>query len=88
MVTGRVVGCRTTRSNPTRSVIYTIDDGTGTVDLVFLGRPLVPGLRLGTRCTIEGTALAASRRLQVWNPRYRIESEGGTSLSGQGASGE
>lgn len=73
VLTGRIVRHTEKRSSPTRSALYTLDDGTGTVDLVFLGRPVVAGLCPGTRCTVEGTALLSDGRLQIWNPRYRIE---------------
>lgn len=78
VLTGRIVRYAEERSSPTGSALYTLDDGTGTVELVFLGRPVVAGLGPGTRCTVEGTALVRDGRLQIWNPRYRIEAERGS----------
>ncbi|GEM_PF-3369441 len=54
----------------------TLDDGSGQVDLLFLGRNRVPGLVVGARCHIEGTARLEHGRLTVWNPLYRLEPGG------------
>jgi hypothetical protein len=48
-------------------------DGTGEVDLFFLGRSGVPGLGVGARCHVDGTARMEHGRLTVWNPLYRLE---------------
>jgi hypothetical protein len=53
-----------------------LDDGTGQIDLLFLGRDRVPGLTGGARCHIEGTARMDHGRLTVWNPLYRLELRG------------
>jgi hypothetical protein len=50
-----------------------LDDGTGQIDLLFLGRHEVPGLDVGARCHVEGTARMDHGRLTVWNPLYRLE---------------
>ena len=50
-----------------------LDDGTGRIDLLFLGRRDVPGLGVGARCHVEGTARMDHGRLTVWNPLYRLE---------------
>jgi hypothetical protein len=51
---------------------YTLADGTGEVDLMFLGRVMVRGLDLGQRCSVEGTAANRDGQLVIWNPRYRL----------------
>jgi hypothetical protein len=53
-----------------------LDDGTGEVDLFFLGRSSVPGLGIGARCHVEGTARMEGGRLTVWNPLYRLDPTG------------
>jgi hypothetical protein len=50
-----------------------LDDTTGQIDLLFLGRERVPGLRVGARCGIEGTARMDHGRLTVWNPLYCLD---------------
>lgn len=51
----------------------TLHDGTGQIVLLFLGRRQVAGIVVGSRCTVEGTAISEGGNLVVWNPLYRIE---------------
>jgi len=64
------------RSPRPRGYRCVLDDGTGQIDLLFLGRDRVPGLSVGARCHIEGTARMDHGRLTVWNPLYRLEQRG------------
>jgi hypothetical protein len=52
---------------------YTLTDDTGEVDLMFLGRVMVPGLETGRHCSAEGRAAARDGRMVIWNPRYLLE---------------
>jgi hypothetical protein len=73
VVTGTI---RSTRTFPLGSgVAYAcvLNDGTGEIALVFLGRHSVPGVVSGACCTVEGTARMMDGSLVVWNPRYRFE---------------
>ena len=63
----------------TPSLSCTLDDGSGTLVAVFLGRSRVAGFDVGVRCTIEGTVQAGHRVPTVWNPLYRIEAPDGPS---------
>jgi hypothetical protein len=56
-----------------------LDDGTGRIDLLFVGRYRVAGLVPGARCHVEGTARMDHGRLTLWNPLYRLGPEGGES---------
>jgi two-component system sensor histidine kinase KdpD len=51
-------------------------DGTGELDLLFLGRAAIAGLAVGTRCSIQGVVTRRGGRLAVWNPRYQVHSAG------------
>ncbi len=53
-----------------------LDDGTGQVDLLFLGRRSISGLVVGAHCHDEGTARMERGRLTVWNPLYELELAG------------
>jgi hypothetical protein len=53
-----------------------LDDGTGQVDLLFLGRTAVAGLTTGTRCGAGGVVTVRRGRLAIWNPWYQIEAGG------------
>jgi CheY-like chemotaxis protein len=54
---------------------YTLADGTGQLDLLFLGRVEVAGLAKGRRCRAEGMVAVRDDRNVIWNPRYWIEPE-------------
>jgi RecG-like helicase len=49
-----------------------IVDGTGGINLVFLGRKHVAGLAPGVRLVAEGTVGDHGGRLAILNPLYRI----------------
>ena len=65
MLIGGVPACR-----------YTLTDGTGELDLLFLGRVKVAGMRCGRRCRAKGTVAQRDDRLALWNPRYWLEPTG------------
>jgi hypothetical protein len=73
VVTGVIKSSQETSTHGSRSLYCLIDDGTGELGLLFLGRCYVAGLGVGTCCTIEGTARMEQGRLVVWNPLYRLE---------------
>jgi hypothetical protein len=73
VVTGTVVATKTVLAGGVASYCGVLDDGTGQVDLLFLGQREVRGLKVGSRCTVEGTARSERHRLVVWNPLYRLE---------------
>lgn len=74
---GVVIAARTglCGNDPSAALGYrcTLDDGTGQVDLLFIGRRLVPGLSVGARCHVDGTARMDHGRLTIWNPLYQLE---------------
>jgi hypothetical protein len=57
----------------TRHLRCDLDDGSGSVSLLFSGRTGIPGLEAGARCYVEGTSRLEDGRLIVWNPVYRLE---------------
>ena len=69
---------RSLRARPwaenTASVECTIVDGTGGVELVFLGRRVVGGVGLGTRMRASGRVGAHHGRLAILNPVYELMS--------------
>lgn len=75
VVTGVIYSTQVTKDRRTStSFECLLDDGTGELGLLFLGRRRVAGLEVGTRCTVEGTAIMEGGRYELWNPFYRIES--------------
>jgi len=69
---GEIVAARTVRHGGAPAWRAEFSDGSGSVDLLFIGRTSVPGLGVGAHCTVEGTCLAEGGRLVVWNPRYEL----------------
>jgi hypothetical protein len=72
VVSGVVYSTDVTKAHGTRSFFCLLDDGTAEVGLLFIGRPNVAGIVVGTRCTVEGTARLEDGMLVLWNPLYRI----------------
>ncbi|MDQ6928100.1 MAG: amino acid permease [Actinomycetota bacterium] len=50
----------------------TVVDGTGAVTIVFMGRRQIPGIHLGSRISVEGTAGQHDGRLAILNPKYSL----------------
>ncbi len=73
VVSGVIHSTATTVHHGAPAFECTLDDGTGQIELLFLGRRNVAGLAAGTGCTVEGTATMMEGRPAVWNPLYRIE---------------
>ena len=49
-----------------------LDDGSGRIDAVFMGRRSIPGIEPGARLTLEGTVCAAQALPRMFNPRYEL----------------
>ena len=52
-----------------------ITDDTGSLLLVFLGRPSIPGIEPGARLVVEGMVGSWRRRLAILNPDYELVGE-------------
>jgi hypothetical protein len=55
---------------PTLEVV--LDDGTGRVTALFMGRRGIAGIECGRRLAVEGTPVAADRGLTLYNPAYEL----------------
>ena len=79
-VAGTIVSIRGSVEGTGRSMSLgyrcVLDDRTGRIDLLFLGRDRMPGLSVGARCHVEGTARMDHGRLTVWDPLYRLDPPG------------
>lgn len=47
-------------------------DGSGTVDLVWIGRRSIAGIRPGTHLRAEGVVVAGRTRPTIYNPAYEL----------------
>ena len=75
-VTGAIISTRVIAVGSSSAYCCVLADGTGELDLLFLGRAAIPGLAVGTRCSIQGVVTTRGGRLAVWNPRYQVHSAG------------
>jgi hypothetical protein len=51
----------------------TLTDGTGEIDLLFLGRAGIAGLAAGLGCEATGRAALRDGRTVIWNPWYCLD---------------
>jgi RecG-like helicase len=51
---------------------FTLVDGSGELDVLFLGQSDMAGLQPSTRILAEGTVGSYDSKLALWNPRYTI----------------
>ncbi len=51
----------------------TLFDGTGSIDVVWLGRKSVPGIKAGIRLAVQGMVVSRSNGLCIINPTFQIE---------------
>ncbi|WP_416171685.1 nucleotide-binding protein [Actinomyces qiguomingii] len=52
-----------------------LDDGTGVVDLIWMGRRAIAGIRPGVCLRAEGMVVAGRSRPCIYNPFYEILGE-------------
>ena len=75
-VRGRFEGeIRRVRIQPLAAVptlVVMLEDGTGRVSALFMGRRGIAGVECGRRLAIEGTPVAGDRGLTLYNPAYEL----------------
>mgnify|MGYP001334088352 CR=1 FL=1 len=71
-VAGRVVAVRIEPKDAAPQFTAQIDDGTGRIDAVFMGRRAVPGIEPGAHVSVEGTVCASQSLPRIFNPRYEL----------------
>jgi RecG-like helicase len=49
-----------------------IDDGTGEVNVVWMGRRSIPGVNLGTRLVVEGVLAEQRSERRLVNPKFEF----------------
>src|SRR5262245_44799264 len=75
-VRGQVRSMRVAPQRDVATLECVIDDGTGTLLAVFLGRRELAGVKVGSRIEVTGTAGVHQNRLAILNPGYRLLSAG------------
>jgi amino acid transporter len=71
-IEGRIRTVRVQPVSGTASLECVIEDGTGTMSIVFLGRPKIGGIEVGTHLRVHGVAGQHRGRLAILNPTYQL----------------
>jgi amino acid transporter len=74
-VMGKVHTLRVQPHSGVGGLACTLVDDTGGIALVFLGRPSIPGMKVGARIIAEGTVGEDHGRLAILNPTYEFVPE-------------
>jgi hypothetical protein len=69
---GRVVAVTVESHDAPPQFGVQLDDGTGRIDAIFMGRRIVPGIEPGAHIAIEGTVCSAQALPRMFNPRYEL----------------
>jgi hypothetical protein len=59
------------------ALVAELYDGSGSIDLVWLGRRDVAGIQPGRRIVASGMVCPGQRRNTIYNPRYELAPIGG-----------
>ncbi len=54
-----------------------LDDGSGLVNLIWMGRRAIPGIVAGAEIIVEGRLLSVDGNCRIFNPRYELIASGG-----------
>jgi hypothetical protein len=54
------------------TLVVMLEDGTGRLSALFMGRRGIAGVECGRRLAIEGTPVAGDRGLTLYNPAYEL----------------
>ena len=71
-IAGRVRSVTIDRRNGGREARCVVADATGSITVVFMGRPSVPGIERGTRLLVTGVVGAQQGEAVILNPEYEI----------------
>jgi hypothetical protein len=71
-VCGEVTRMVYRRSDVVPSLAVGVNDGSGTITAVFMGRRSLGGVAMGRRIVVEGVAIPAGDHLEVLNPLYTL----------------
>ena len=71
-IAGRIKSVRVQTGTAASNLECTISDGSGSILLIFQGRPKIPGVQPGARLVVEGMVGAWHRKLAILNPEYEI----------------
>ena len=71
-IEGTVVSIQVAPLEGPCELVARIDDGTGILDSVFMGRRVIPGIEPGVHIGVHGTVVAADEAPRIFNPVYEL----------------
>ena len=69
-VSGRIVSLQVEPHDAAPQLTARLDDGTGRIDAVFMGRRAIPGIEAGAHVTLKGRVSHAEAMPRIYNPQY------------------
>jgi RecG-like helicase len=73
-VVGTVLAVQLSAPAESPALEIELDDGTGTVTCIWLGRRAIEGIKPGKRLAIHGRLTCSPDRRTIFNPRYELRS--------------
>jgi len=71
-VAGRIVAIRIQPQDAPPQFSVQLDDGSGRLDAIFMGRRSVPGIEPGAQLALEGTVCDSQSLPRIFNPSYEL----------------
>lgn len=71
-VSGRIVSIRVEPRDAAPSLTARVDDGTGRVEAIFMGRRAIAGVEPGARIRLEGRVCSTDAMPRLYNPRFEL----------------
>lgn len=75
-VSGRIVAIHVEPAGTAPTLTARIEDGTGRIDAVFMGRRGIDGIEPGAVVALEGRVCSAEPVARIYNPRYELQWRG------------
>lgn len=71
-VRGRIVSIQVEPRDAAPTLTARVDDGTGRVEAVFMGRRAIAGVEPGAKIRLEGRVCESDALLRLYNPRFEL----------------
>ncbi|MDN4481592.1 OB-fold nucleic acid binding domain-containing protein [Demequina muriae] len=71
-IAGRIVSIQVEPRDAAPKLTARVDDGTGRVEAIFMGRRAIAGIEPGARIRLEGRVCATDALPRLYNPRFEL----------------
>lgn len=71
-IAGRIVSIQVEPRDAAPTLTARVDDGTGRVEAIFMGRRAIAGIEPGARIRLEGRVCATDALPRLYNPRFEL----------------